>query len=223
MAGRATGMRFGAALGVTAVALALAAPASSLAATRTKRASVDSSGAQSLGSTSGSPVISANGRYVAFESDANDLAATDSNDTDDIYVHDRRTGHLRRVSVRTSGGGGNGESEAPAISASGRFVAFESDSTLVRGDHNHEQDIFVRDIDTSKTTRVSSRTRRRTGGRPELGAGHLGQWAIRRLRLPGDDPRAPRHARVPGRVRPRSQDGPDEAGERRSRRERGGR
>jgi Tol biopolymer transport system component len=171
---RSTAVRTAMALGVAVVGLTLAAPASSLAATRTKRASVTSSGAQSFAFVSATPVISANGRYVAFESDGADLVAGDRNDTDDIYVHDRRTGNLKRASVRTKGGGGTEESEAPALSANGRFVAFESDSALVKGDHNEQQDIFVRDLVARRTTRVSVRSNGTAGdddsGSPAISA-----------------------------------------------------
>src|SRR4026208_1295472 len=61
-----------------------------------------------------------------------------------------------RVSVATGGGQANGRSFFPAISADGRFAAFYSDaSNLVSGDTNGARDVFVRDLQTGETTRVS--------------------------------------------------------------------
>ena len=61
----------------------------------------------------------------------------DTNDADDVFVRDRQTGTTRRVSVGPGGVQGNGDSFGPAISADGRFVAFDSDATnLVPGDTN---------------------------------------------------------------------------------------
>ena len=149
--------RIGTAVGLVALALVVSTAGAS-AATRTKRASVDSAGAQSLGFSSGTTAIAANGRYIAFESDADDLVPGDSNDTDDIYVHDRISKLTERVSVRSNGAEGDKESESPSISANGRYVAFESDGRLVKGDGNQEQDIFVHDRATGKTKRVSLRS-----------------------------------------------------------------
>ncbi len=122
----------------------------------TTRVSVDSSGAQG-NNDSYRTSISADGRYVAFESYATNLVTGDNNGVHDIFVHDRQTGQTARVSVNSSGIEGNGESDAPArISADGRFVAFQSNATnLVAGDTNGESDIFVRDRLSGKTTRVS--------------------------------------------------------------------
>jgi Tol biopolymer transport system component len=125
---------------------------------RTTRVSVASSGAQSNGQ-SFSPSISADGRYVAFYSDANDLVAGDTNNADDVFVHDNQTGATTRVSVSSSGGQGDAGSYLPAISADGRYVAFASDATnLVAGDTNRLRDIFVHDLATGTTTRVDVAT-----------------------------------------------------------------
>lgn len=96
-----------------------------------------------------SPSISADGRYVAFESDADNLVMYDTNGMRDVFVRDRQTLITRRVSVNSSGTQGNGYSYDPSISADGRFVAFESQaSNLVLGDSNEMPDVFVRDRDT---------------------------------------------------------------------------
>ena len=102
------------------------------------------------------PAISADGRFVAFSSDATNLVPGDTNGTADVFVRDRQTGTTRRVSVGSGGAQGNGLSVDPAISADGRFVAFASDATnLVPGDTNGADDVFVRDRQTGTTRRVS--------------------------------------------------------------------
>ncbi len=125
----------------------------------TTRVSVDSSGNQATGH-SGSPSISADGRYVAFMSLASDLVPGDTNGDWDIFVHDRQTGATTRVSVDSSGNQATGTeargSKQPSISADGRYVAFKSNAPdLVPGDTNEAGDIFVHDRQTGATTRVS--------------------------------------------------------------------
>ncbi len=122
---------------------------------RTTRVSVDSAGRQTNGA-SFKAAISADGRFVAFESDATNLVLGDTNGAADIFVRDLLTGRTTRVSVDSLGRQANGASFNAAISADGRFVAFESDATnLVLGDTIGKRDIFVRDLTTSSTTRVS--------------------------------------------------------------------
>ena len=105
---------------------------------------------------SAEPSISADGRYVAFASMANNLADDDSNGDWDVYVRDRADGSTERVSVSRTGGDPDGPSYGPRISANGRFVAFYSRaSNLVAGDTNHRWDVFVRDLADGSTERVS--------------------------------------------------------------------
>ena len=121
----------------------------------TQRVSVSSSGAQGTG-TNRDPALSADGRYVAFASTSANLVAGDTNSAQDIFVHDRLTGDTTRVSVDASGTQADADSHNPAISADGQTVAFDSDATnLVSGDTNGARDIFVRDLSTGTTTRVS--------------------------------------------------------------------
>ena len=102
------------------------------------------------------PVISADGRYVAFDSNSSNLAPGDTNDTDDVFVFDTQSGKTTRVSVATNGQQGNGSSMYPHISADGRFVVFHSYATnLVPNDTNGVYDIFVHDLKTGATTRAS--------------------------------------------------------------------
>jgi len=92
------------------------------------------------------PSISADGRWVAFASAASNLVSSDTNATDDVFVHDCSTGLTERVSVSGASVEGNGWSDWPSISGDGRFVAFRSwASNLVPSDTNGFADIFVRD------------------------------------------------------------------------------
>lgn len=108
-------------------------------------------------SQSGSPSISANRRYVAFDSFASDLVDGDTNGANDVFVRDLVEGTTVLVSVDAMGGPADSGSGDPAISADGRYVAFESAATdLVDGeDEPLTSDIFVRDLETSLTTAVS--------------------------------------------------------------------
>jgi hypothetical protein len=99
----------------------------------TERVSLSSSGAQSLNNASASDfrvAISANGRFVAYDSLASNLVPGDTNSAVDVFVRDRLTSTTTRVSVRTNGQQGSGASLAPALSSDGRFVAFTSYADL---------------------------------------------------------------------------------------------
>jgi Tol biopolymer transport system component len=105
---------------------------------------------------SDNPSISADGRFVAFESYAQVLVKRDFNGVTDVFVHDLETRTTVRASVGTSGREANGFSTYPSISADGRFVAFQSfASNLVRDDGNGLDDVFVRDLVGGVTIRVS--------------------------------------------------------------------
>lgn len=141
---------------VTIAAASIAAPA--FAVPNTVRLSVSSNGTQADGPST-FPAVSEDGRYVAFDSSATNLIGLDTNGASDVFVRDRKTGKTRRVSVRSNGLQGNGASQIPDISSSGRFVTFLSGaSNLVAGDSNGTLDIFVHDRKTDKTTRVSTRS-----------------------------------------------------------------
>jgi len=140
-----------------AIPQAPAAPAYGI----TTRVSVASDGSQG-NNYSDLPSISADGRYVAFESYASNLVSGDTNydcpdysNCSDIFVHDRQTGITQRVSVASDGSQGNDGSSYPSLSADGRYVAFGSGaSNLVSGDTNG-WDVFVHDRQTGSTQRVS--------------------------------------------------------------------
>ena len=135
---------------------------SGVAARVIERVSVDSTGIEGNGESSlpaSERGVSADGRYVAFQSDADNLVVDDDNGWSDVFVRDRAQNTTIRVSVDRAGGDANGPSLRPSISADGRYVAFESAATdLVDGDLNFEWDVFVRDLDLGQTIRVSVST-----------------------------------------------------------------
>ncbi len=122
----------------------------------TERVSIASDGSQS-DNISNVPTISADSRYVAFQSEASTLTPGDTNGRGDVFVHDRETHKTSMVSISSDGTQGNNYSYAPTISADGRYVAFSSSaSNLVSGDTNEwMSDIFVHDRQTGETSRVS--------------------------------------------------------------------
>lgn len=103
------------------------------------------------------PVISADGRFVAFQSRASDLIAGDSNGTTDVFVRDLITGTTTLVSENLAGTGtGAGASRDPVMTPDARLVAFVSfASDLVTSDGNSTADVFLRDMQTGTTTLVS--------------------------------------------------------------------
>jgi WD40-like Beta Propeller Repeat len=122
---------------------------------QTSRVSISTGGVQG-NNGSGFPNISADGRYVAFQSDATNLVADDTNLASDIFVYDRQAKQTSRISIPTGGGQGNDNSYSANISADGRFVAFISyASNLVDGDTNGAFDAFVHDRQTKLTSRIS--------------------------------------------------------------------
>src|SRR5205085_12425541 len=122
----------------------------------TERVSISSAGVEG-NEASSIPTMSADGRFVAFQSDATNLVAGDTNGQTDVFVRDRQMGITRRVSVDSSGNEANGfGSQGAAISGDGRFVAFNSSATnLVVDDTNGQYDLFVHDLQTGATERVS--------------------------------------------------------------------
>lgn len=122
---------------------------------QTTRVSVATGGAQANGASGGAS-ISGDGRYVAFQSYATNLVSGDTNNSIDVFVHDRTTGQTKRVSVASDGTQGISASYGLAISSNGQFIAFYSEaSNLVSNDTNGYGDIFVHDQLTNQTTRVS--------------------------------------------------------------------
>jgi Tol biopolymer transport system component len=104
------------------------------------------------------PVISGDGRYVAFTSSADDLVANDTNNSQDVFVRDLQTGTITLVSMSTDGvHPGNGNSYSPNISADGRYVLFQSlASNLASGSFGIAQNLFLRDLQTGTTYALTS-------------------------------------------------------------------
>ena len=121
----------------------------------------DGHSSSALISTDG-PSISADGRFVAFDSDANNLSSEDNDAVSNIFVRDIQSATTTYVSRATGPGGtaGDGDSLSPSISADGRFVAFDSDADSLSAteDNNAFSNIFVRDIQSGTTTYVSRAT-----------------------------------------------------------------
>ena len=139
---------------VTAIVVSGALPAAAVASTT----SVVSAAPNGANADSGSydSSVSADGRYVAFESDASNLVAGDTNGVSDVFVRDMSTGTVVRVSVDSAEAEGDATSYDPSISADGRYVAFWSNATnLVASDTNGFSDVFVRDRTLDTTVRVS--------------------------------------------------------------------
>jgi Tol biopolymer transport system component len=110
------------------------------------------------------PSISADGRFVVFQSFASNLVEGDTNNRADVFLFDRSTGVTTRVSVGPDGVEANGASFTPAISGNGRVVAFASSATnLVAGDTNGFGDVFVHDTESGITERASVSSSGRQG------------------------------------------------------------
>jgi Tol biopolymer transport system component len=123
----------------------------------TTRVSIGSNGVQGDGDSLRSS-MTPDARFVGFSSLADDLVAGDTNSKEDVFVVDRASGLIERVSVDSFGNQAQdgGAVACPGISADGRWVAFVSDSSdLVPGDTNGASDVFIRDRATGTTSRVS--------------------------------------------------------------------
>ena len=150
----------------------------------TRRVSVNSEGRQATNRGGGgfpssfAPAISADGRFVAFSSEANNLVPRDTNGQSDVFVRDRRRRKTTRVSVSSDGRQGRAEAYGPTISADGRYVAFTSYGSLVGNDTNGRSDVLVRDRKRHRTRLVSVSSSREPGndhsGYPSISAD--GHW-----------------------------------------------
>jgi hypothetical protein len=130
------------------------------------RTSVGPGGHEASGPSTGG-LVSADGRYVAFSSEAPDLVTGDGNGVTDAFLHDHRTGTTTRVALDLDGGELDRESTAVALSRSGRVVAFVTEAPIDPADTNARADVYVRDLDTGTTEWVS----RREDGSPVWPAG----------------------------------------------------
>ena len=122
-----------------------------------ERISVDVDGNQgNLDSLSA--FITADGRYVVFSSEANNLVLGDTNNTSDVFLRDLLAGTIQRISTDANGVQGNRRSSSHpnSITTDGRYVVFSSEANnLVLGDTNNKRDIFLKDVTTGSIQRIS--------------------------------------------------------------------
>ena len=128
---------------------------------KTRLISVDSQGNDTVDGDSDSPSLSSGGRFVAFESEADDLVGNDDNNARDIFLRDWLNGKTRRLSVKTSGAEKSGDSHSPSINADGSLVSFDSASRLAGADDNGTiSDVYLRNVGARRTMLI---TRDRNG------------------------------------------------------------
>ena len=118
--------------------------------------------------------ISPNGRFIAFDSDSPQLAPDKPNTTHDVFLYDRFKDRIELVSRSDHALLGMatpiddlidpaaGNSKYPAISANGRYVAFQSGEILTDDDQDLNSDVYLRDRKAGKTILIS---------KPELSIG----------------------------------------------------
>ncbi|MGH2753697.1 MAG: hypothetical protein ACRDLB_04625 [Actinomycetota bacterium] len=129
------------------------------------------------------PSINGSGRYVSFSSGASNLIEGDTNGLPDVFLYDRATRETEIVSVASDGshidgvapgvgsGGDTCAAQGKAISASGRYVAFDSGASDLVPNDSGQNDVFVRDRVGGRTERVSvSGTGAQANGTSALGS-----------------------------------------------------
>ncbi len=116
--------------------------------------------------------LSPDGRYVLFESAADNLVPNDNNGLADQFVRDLTTGTTTRINLDSFGNEANTVPSgvalhAPVMSADHRYVSFGSLASNLVGDDTVDDDVFLRDLATGTTTRVSLTS---TGAQTPAGA-----------------------------------------------------
>lgn len=120
-----------------------------------KRISVSNTGEEGNGDSS-EPSISANGNFIAFTSYADNLVNNDINGCSDVFVYNQTFNTIKRISISSKGAEGYGSSYGSSISADGNSIAFVSYAdNLVTGDNNDRSDVFVYDLNSGTTERIS--------------------------------------------------------------------
>jgi Tol biopolymer transport system component len=116
--------------------------------------SVSTNGTSSGDGASRFPVITPDGRWIAFESAATNLVAGDANGLKDVFVRDLQTGTTYRASTGSATPGSG--SESPSVSADGQRIAFACDAVLGISKSKSKGDIYVRDLTTATTIWAST-------------------------------------------------------------------
>ncbi|HVF34581.1 MAG TPA: hypothetical protein VND91_04600 [Candidatus Saccharimonadia bacterium] len=102
------------------------------------------------------PTLTADGQKLAFFSTASNLVRGDTNGLEDVFVLDRSTNQMTRVSVNSAGQESDGQSYGAAIDSTGGFVVFASNaSNLVLGDTNRTHDVFRKNLTDGSIVRVN--------------------------------------------------------------------
>lgn len=139
----------------------------------TQRVSIATTGAEANGASYG-PDISADGRYVAFDSDASNLVPGDTNGVPDAFVYDRQDRTIERVSVGPGGAQLAQGGTAPDISGDGRYVSFSTGSLFLQeGDENLCDEVLVRDLETGSVESATVTP----GGAPSRGICTYGSFS----------------------------------------------
>jgi Tol biopolymer transport system component len=105
---------------------------------------------------SSNPAISPDGRFIAFQSFADNLVAGDTNFTSDVFLRDRQADTIVRTSVTSAGEQASNSSGSAAISADGRFVVFESNAELAGDTEDFAADVYLRDLQAGTTVGIST-------------------------------------------------------------------
>ena len=166
--------------------------------------STDSSGNQGNADSSGA-AMSADGRYLAFSSNASNLVPGDTNGCSDAFVKDLQTGITTRVSADSAGNQGNGASFATAITPDGRYAVIVSNATnFVAGDTNGSHgnyDVFVKDLQTAAIVRVNTDSSGNQANGSSLAAVISADGRYVAFLSNATQPRRRRHQRLPGCIR----------------------
>lgn len=140
----------------------------------TTRVSVSANGTQANGASQ-VRAMTPDGRFVVFESQASNLVSGDNNGFEDVFVKDRQTGTVERVSITAGGTQGNSYSYGGSISSDGRYVLFSTDaSRLWPNDVNGELDVLLKDRQTGAIEMMSVSA----GGTQTNDASHVWHPAI---------------------------------------------
>jgi Tol biopolymer transport system component len=123
----------------------------------TRRVSVSSNGAQANG-FSGASDISGDGHLVVFSSNATNLVSGDTNNVSDVFLHNLLTGETTRISVNSNEEQADHFSREGVISENGRYVAFASQAENLAPNYEIWEHVYLRDVETGETTRVSVTT-----------------------------------------------------------------